>query len=1647
MTDEVLVFENDRTRVFRIPAGDGAQALIRKEPYGPAASRRCRHERAILSRLADVPGVPRLIEGPADAHAIVLADAGGESLAAPSFAGPRDPGELITLAVALAEIIAALHRRGVVHKDINPANIVVAGSPPRPTLIDYDLATTFATERPAFTHHTEIAGTLAYLAPEQTGRTGWPVDQRADLYAFGATLYELATGSPPFGDGDPLQLTYDHLIRVPVPVSQVNPRMPAVLSEIIAHLLEKEPDRRYQSAEGVLHDLCRLRDELARGAEATFATGERDFPWRLTAPARLVGRETEIATIRTALADAVAGRCRVLLVSGAAGVGKTALIDELRPLVTAGGGWFGSGKFDQYRQDPGSDAVLQAFRGIGRMLLAEPESRLEAVRSRVRTAAGADAGLIAALLPEFGQLLGVAAAADADDPLRAQARLQQGALAMLHALASDDRPLVIVVDDLQWGGAGPVGFLDAVAADESLRGVLVVGAYREAEVDLVHPLTALLARWDERPSAPHLRLANLPVAEQGVLLAEMLRAPVARAQELAEAIRAHTGGNPFDTVEFVNALRRDGALSPSADGWAWDPAAVRRHIGLGDVVALLAARVAALPRSTRDILDVMACLGGDVDLRLLRTAAIPADPAGDAADVEDLLGPALEDGLLVMEEGADPSVRFRHDRVQQATYRLLDEAEMQALRLAVGRRLSAMPAYRGMAAEQYLPVVAALTDDVEAAVVVQLLREAATHARQLANYPVAERFLVAAIELFDRVLAVRGTDAAARALRNELDIDRHAALVGLGRFDEADAVWIRLDRECSDRLRRADAASIQLASLTARGRPPEAVALGLTVLADLGHPVPPDEVLPGEIARGVDELEAWVAGTDVESDVRRAGDPDPLADAVAQIINRLIPAAFFSGSPVMPWLVTSAAQMWARRGPSAALVGPVAHAAFVTIAMRRDYRTGYAAVRRVLSVSEELGYEPESSEARFLYALSASPWFEPLEEGIRHAYRAHEGLVRGGNLYVAGFTFFASTTTFECAPAVEDILAEAERGLAFCARTGNQHVAAALVAYRQAGRALRGETGRPGELSDAEFNEEAHLASLVANPTSVGNYHAMRALVAVIFGDQAAVARSAATAYALMPTFDATHLTALVHLLQALSLAGQAAAAPEADRAALLAEFDRYRDWIADRAAEAPANFAHMRALLDAERARVTAGFEAVVRAYDVAQREVDARQRPWLRAVVAERRGRFHLHEGVEHTARQALREARRHYEQWGAAGKVAELDREFPFLRAEGGPAAGSRRTADARRSSSISSEMIDALAVVRASQALSSQTSLAGLQHQVGEVLCALTGATSVHLLMWDPEEAGWFLPPSDRTGGAALLVDRAAADGLLPLSVFRYAERTREPLLVEDAIRDDRFAGDPYLRPLAECALMAVPILSRGEPSAMLILENRNSRGAFGANRLETVQLIAGQLSVSVDNALLYAALERKVADRTEALKAANDQLEVLAVTDPLTGLPNRRALTEMLELQWRLRATQPIAIAMIDIDHFKLYNDRYGHQSGDECLRKVATAISGSLRSTDLVARYGGEEFAVVLPGADEVAAAWVTERVRAAVAGLAEPHEPAAHGIVTVSIGVAVGVPGPATSADQLIKAADTELYEAKRGGRNRVVLAAPPAG
>ena len=563
----------------------------------------------------------------------------------------------------------------------------------------------------------------------------------------------------------------------------------------------------------------------------------------------------------------------------------------------------------------------------------------------------------------------------------------------------------------------------------------------------------------------------------------------------------------------------------------------------------------------------------------------------------------------------------------------------------------------------------------------------------------------------------------------------------------------------------------------------------------------------------------------------------------------------------MAWLSLQALRIWREHGPARPLVGAATGIPVAAVALRNNYALPYRALRRLLALSEARGYEPETSQPRFILALLGW-WFEPLEDSVDEARRAREGWIGGGDLGQAAYTFATTVRALlECAPSLDACVAELDAGLAFVRRIGSVNMAEVLETYQWVIDALRGErpttTGAPVPI--AGYND---------SPATLLLAHSLQAMAAAIFGDQAALERHTAEALPLVSASPTEYPGAIARVLRGLALAGQIRATDGAARDTLLSELDEVTQWLADRAADAPQNFLHLLRLLEAERAWAVGDFQGCVRGFDAALHGAGQRPRPWHRALITERAARFYLAHGLDHNGYELLTQARQQYAAWGATAKVAQLDWAYPSLPPYSDTAAAQRHTRspdDSLGSGGVSTGTIDLLGILSTSQALSSETSIAGLHARVAQVLGAMTGATDVALLVWNDEHRQWVLPATGRVGGAS-------TGDTAPMSVLHYLERTREPLVVPDATNDDRFARDPYFADADCCSLLALPILSRGRLRAVLLLENRLLRAAFTAERLSAVNLIAGQLAVSLDNAQLY---DQLAASRARVVATADE----------------------------------------------------------------------------------------------------------------------------------------------------------------------------
>jgi signal transduction histidine kinase len=810
----------------------------------------------------------------------------------------------------------------------------------------------------------------------------------------------------------------------------------------------------------------------------------------------------------------------------------------------------------------------------------------------------------------------------------------------------------------------------------------------------------------------------------------------------------------------------------------------------------------------------------------------------------------------------------------------LEPRRRRGLQLAMARRLAGVPELFAVAAEQYLEVADEVHDATERRVAADLLRRAALQATLVGGYTLVDALLGAALRLIDS-----GDAATLVSVRTA----RHAALYSLGRLDEADEEYLAIEALSPAVTGRADATAVQVRSLTVRKRFAEAISLGTGTLREFGIAVPPADRLPAELERQFSVMYRWLDQTETADDLAQSALTDPALLAAARLINATVPAAYFAADHAMlAWLGMEALRIWIEDGPGPTLLGPAGHAAFAALVLRGDYAAAYRTLLRILVVGEARGYEPGTSQVRYLFG-DLCFWFEPMENGIQAVRRAREGLITGGGLVNAGYSTYYPTVTglLDCAPTLDAWVAEVEAAVAFVRRTGNEEASQWLDSYRWLASVLRGDGSAAGETVTADKYAGSLLGLLTA--------HLTRAIAAAVFDDAVGLAQHTAAAMPLLSAALGTYVTALTPALRGLALAQQARTAVGDERLGLLAELDKETRWLAERAADAPENFLHLLRLVEAERAWAADDFRAASIAFDSARHETLQRQRPWHRALTAERAARFYLAHGLDHAGHDMLAQARQVYLAWGAAAKVAQLDWAYPALR----PGADSTAAANARprtdhRDAAVTTGTIDLLGILSASQALSSETSIGRLHSRVAQVLGAMTGATGVHLQLWSEDRQGWLLPAP---GGGTAPTGGPAREHQVPMSVLRYAQRTREPLVVADAVGDDRFARDPYFADAGCCALLAVPILSRGLLRAVLLLENRLLRGAFTAERLDAVQLIAGQLAVSLDNAQLYAEL---TASRARIVAAADTARR--RVTRDLHDGAQQRFVTTIINLQ-------------------------------------------------------------------------------------------------------------------------------------------------
>jgi len=1466
---------------------DGTPVVLKHLPGIPLPQRldRLRHEFEVVHRVPG-PGIlrPLALEG-VDSELgpfLVFPNLEAQSLRQWQGGTPVEPEEVVAITLALAKVLGRVHAAGFRHGDVSPANVLRVSLSQEILLSDFDLATRID---PLALQQGTLQGTLAYIAPEQTGRTSRVPDHRSDLYSLGATLYELLIGQPPFDLADPLALVHAHLATRPLPPRTRRSAIPAVLSDLVLKLLAKNPEDRYQSAFGLAQDLLRIQTVLqTTGDIPVFALGQKDVAARFALRPGLYGREAESAVLEAAYARTAQGTTAALMIHGPSGVGKSALVEEMRLHVIAAGGLFLSGKYDQLRRNIPLSGLSQAGQALAHRLLTEPPERLAQWTQALQQAVGNLGQALLDLSPGFELVLGAQPPLPELGPVETERRLNRVVGNVLEAMATKEHPLVLFLDDLQWADGASLRLLETLLTSEARPYCLVLGAYRDHEVDVGHPLAAALSAVSKAGTrVEKLALPALPLAAVETLVAAALWTTPEKVRPLAELVWEKTGGTPFYVEEFLRALAQRELLQfdPEQGEWKWELETLRRQGVTDNVASLLANRFQTLGDKTRQVLAQAACLGTTFTLSLL------SQGNGEAPELlAQALAPAIGAGLLKA-EGSDAiggfaagllpatPVSFQHDRVQQTAYESIPEAERPAVHLMLGRRLcqgsDAEVEGRLFDAVRHLNAAAPLLgSERERLDLAALNLRAARKARASAAHEPARRLLDTALSL----LPGEGWDSAYE-LTLELHLLRAQTAVALSLFNEVLQTRDQVLHAARTPLDRARMLESVVRSFAIQGRADDMIDTALDALRELGvslpkRPFPPAllvELARSRILRGKQTLEELRTARLVT---------DPTIQIALRILSALLLMAGTARPLLMPFVLFTMLGLLFRHGgsPQAA----VAYAFYgILLGAVGDFAGAVAFETLALRLLERFPQETSRGLAMAVVSGTTHALHQPLRACVRLSDQAalaarDVGDVEGDGsaLVAASYAFFAGMPLEEQRQRVRAALHHVEKiqhAFGRLAIAPLLPIVEDLMARSESDLArarLRTELQR-------ELEREQNQAALALFWGFHGIHHFLRAEQDRAGDCFAAYARYRQGLWGglAMAIFDSYAALATMAQYPHLAFTKRAAA-----RAKLLQTWLELRK----RARFAPQNYAHLERLLAAEWSRVSGAHKTATQAqYQAAINLAHTHGFLHEEALAQELYARFLASQGEETGVRTARQAAYRLYQTWGAETILARLEAAFPELRPQAAPPVSA--------GASMDSMQLDLTAVLRAAQALSGEIVLSKLLSVLLTTLLEAAGAARGVLLL----RAGDTLvrAAEAKSGDPEVVLPQPlplSLDTPLALSLVHYVARAAEELILEHGLQDPRFAADPYLARRPPCALLVLPLVRQAALVGVLYLENDITRGAFTPARVQVVRLLASQAAISLENAKLYAAqqayaqtLEQEVQARTRDLREALSHL--------------------------------------------------------------------------------------------------------------------------------------------------------------------------
>lgn len=1435
--------EGERTPVLAV--------LLAADRPPPLALERLAHEYELRNELDAVWAARPLEFAREDGRAmLVLEDSGGEPVAG-LLDKPMETGVFLRNAIGVAAALGKAHQAGLVHKDLKPGNILVNCADGAVRLTGFGIATRLPRERQTLAPPETIAGTLAYMAPEQTGRMNRSIDSRSDLYSLGVVFYQMLTGTLPFTASDPMEWVHCHVARKPAPPADRAGTIPASISNIVIKLLAKAAEERYQSAAGLERDLRRCLADWERQRRIDdFPLGLNDTPGRLLIPETLYGREREVAILLAGFERIVRGGApQLVLVSGYSGIGKSAVVNELHKVLVPLQGYFASGKFDQYKRDIPYATLAQAFQGLVRPLLVRNDAELGALRGAFLEALEPNARLMTDLIPELRLIIGEQLPVPELEPRQAQSRFQLVFQRFIGVFARPEHPLALFFDDLQWLDAATLDLLEDLLTRPELRHLILIGAYRDNEVDATHPLMRRLdAIREAGAQVREIRLEPLASDDLGQLIADALHCLPERSASLARLVQEKTGGNPFFVIQFLHTLAEEGLLvfDHNAALWRWDLRRIHAKSYTDNVVDLMAGKLSRLSGETQHILQQMAYLGSTAETTMLSIVLQITEEQLHAA-----LWPAVRQELVERLEG---SYKFVHDRVQEAAYSVTPETLRAEVHLRIGRLLAAQtsPEKREEAifeiVNQMNRGAALITSGVEREQLAELNLTAGKRAKASTAYASALTYL----NLGATLLAEDGWERQ-RELSFALELNRAECEFLTGDLSVAEERLATLSNRAATTVEKAIVACLHMDVCTTLDQSARAVAVCLEYLRHVGIEWSPHPT-EGEVRREYQRIWTLLGSRTIEDLIDLPLMDDPATLATVDVLSKLVPPASHTDPNLACLTSCKAASLSLERGNCDASCVAYVLLARVAGPLFGDYEAGFRFGQLGFDLVERRGLKRFEASTYLNFAIFVVRWTKHVRVSRDLMRRAFEASNRIGDLTYGAYTCEnLNSDLLFAGENLPEVQAEAERGLAFAEKARFGLVIDFISTQLALIRMLRGLTPAFGCLDHGRFNERHIERHLAGNPVLAiaGGWYWIRKLQArYLASDYAAAMDAVAEAQRLLWTTSGHVEEAEYHFYAALTRAVWCTSAPDEERQqhidAVAAHHRQHQVW----AKNCPENYENRLALVGAEFARIEGRELDAERLYEQAIHSARANDFVKNEAIAYERAAEFYRARGFAQIADLYLRNARYGYQRWGADGKVRQLEAMHPHLRVEES-APGPTNTI------ATPVERLDLETVIKVSQTVSSETVLEKLIDTLMRTAIAQAAAERGVLVLMRGAEP-WIEAEATTSRDTVLveLSDAPATAAALPETVLHYVLRTRESVVLDEAVSEPSFGADLYIRQRQARSIVCLPLINQARLIGVLYLENNLTAGAFAPARIAVLKLLASQAAVALENTRLY-----------------------------------------------------------------------------------------------------------------------------------------------------------------------------------------------